>query len=73
MIHTELRFKEPWESTSQAYIKLKDGANGATDITWEFKGSMPFPWNAMAIFMDMDAAIGKDFEKGLNKLKKLVE
>jgi hypothetical protein len=73
MMHTELRFKKPWESTSQAFINLKDGANGGTDVKWEFQGCIPFPWNGLGLFFDMDKAIGKDFQKGLNKLKTLAE
>jgi effector-binding domain-containing protein len=34
---------------------------------------MPYPMNAMLLFTDMTAAIGNDFERGLNKLKNKIE
>src|SRR6202012_1976898 len=34
---------------------------------------MPFPLNAMNVFMDMDKMMGPDFESGLNNMKEYVE
>jgi effector-binding domain-containing protein len=44
-----------------------------TYVTWGFDSKMPYPMNAMLLFTDMTAAIGNDFERGLNKLKNKIE
>lgn len=71
-IETKLRFKEPWESESDAYFDFKSTGN-QTEVTWGFHGITPYPWNVMLLFMDMDEMLGKDLEGGLNNLKKVLE
>ena len=44
-----------------------------TNVRWGFSGSMPRPLNLMMVMMDMDKAVGKDFEDGLNNLKTILE
>lgn len=72
-IDFELRFKVPFESTSDAYMTTENSGENATLVKWGFAGKMPYPMNAMLLFMDMDKAIGKDFEEGLANLKVLLE
>lgn len=72
-IDVELRFIKPFESTSQAYLITEDAGEGQTKVKWGFSGKMPFPMNAMMLFMDMDEAIGKDLADGLSNLKTLQE
>jgi effector-binding domain-containing protein len=70
-VEMEVAFKEPFESKAQSYVIVEKGDD--TKATWGFESETPFPWNAMHVFMDMDAMLGKDFEKGLTKLKALSE
>lgn len=72
-IDSELRFKKPWESTSQAFFTTEDAGEGKTKVTWGFTGTMDRPMNLMMLFMDMESMIGKDFEEGLANLKSIVE
>ncbi len=72
-IDMELRFKEPWESKSDAYMTTTAVNDSVTTVTWGFTGSMPAPWNVMLLFMDMEAAVGNDFQTGLDKMKEIVE
>ena len=72
MVHNQLTFEEPFTSVSDAYILLTDEADG-TRVTWKMEGAQPYPTNVMALFVDLNDLIGKDFDKGLNKLKKLSE
>ena len=37
------------------------------------KGSMDYPWNIFMLMMDMEKAIGKDFKRGLENLKKEID
>lgn len=71
-IETEVHFIKPWESKSIAHYLIEKAEDG-TKVSWGFSGESPFPWNAFSLFMDMDAMLGADFERGLNKLKKVVE
>lgn len=72
-IDTELRFKEPFASTSRAFLALEEVNATQTKVKWGFTGSMPKPMNLMLAFMDMDKMIGNDFEEGLANLKKIME
>ena len=69
----ELRFKEPWESTSNAYMTTNAVDSSKTKVAWGFEGKMPYPTNLMSLFMDMDGMIGKDLATGLSNLKVLME
>lgn len=50
-----------------------DATDDGTYVTWGFDSKMPFPFNAMLLFTDMSAAVGNDFERGLQKLKTKIE
>ena len=71
-IHTQLRFFKPWKSQSDAYFKLANKDQG-TEVTWGFNGRNKFPFNIMMLFMNMDKAVGGDFEEGLSSLKNNLE
>lgn len=71
-IATHLRFLKPFKSESDAYIRVAE-ANGGTKVTWGFSGDNKFPMSIMMLFMNMDKAVGADFEQGLSKLKNVLE
>lgn len=50
-----------------------EGKPEGTYVTWGFDSKMTYPLNAMMLFMDMSSMIGNDFDKGLNKLKTVIE
>jgi effector-binding domain-containing protein len=66
-VESDLHFLKPWESHANAFITLSD-TEGGVKVTWGFSGKMSRPFNVMGLFMNMDKAIGGDFEKGLAKL-----
>ncbi len=72
-LDTEIRFKKPFESTSQAFITTEATGANTTKVKWGFTGSMPRPMNLMLLVMDMDKEVGKDFEDGLSNLKRILE
>ena len=72
-IDSELRFKKPFESTSQAYMTMEDAGPNATKVRWGLSGSMSRPMNLILLVMDMDKEIGKDFDAGLANLKTILE
>ena len=72
-MESELRFLKPWKSTSDAYL-ITDAVDGnSTKVTWGFSGKNKFPMSIMMLFMNMDKAVGKDFEEGLSSLKTMME
>lgn len=72
-VDTELRFKRPFESKSDAYMITESVGENQTKVKWGFTGTMPRPMNIMLLAMDMDQAVGKDFEEGLASLKAILE
>ncbi|MCW5521197.1 SRPBCC family protein [Aureitalea sp. L0-47] len=71
-VESELRFFKPWKSESDAYMQV-DKADGGTKVTWGFSGVNKMPFNVFMLFMNMDKAVGKDFEEGLEELKNILE
>ncbi|MCC6541126.1 MAG: SRPBCC family protein [Flavobacteriales bacterium] len=71
-VKTHLHFREPWESECDALIELAPEAEG-TKVTWAMVGENGFMSKLMGKFMDMDAMVGSDFEKGLALLKEQAE
>ena len=71
-VEMDLHFIKPWESHAVGYTNLTDTTDGVK-VSWGFDGAMSRPFNILGLFMNMDKAIGTDFEKGLAKLKVLCE
>ena len=72
-IETELRFLKPWKSQSDAYLRVVSLDSQQTNVTWGFSGKNKFPFSIFMLFMNMDKAVGKDFEEGLSNLKQQLE
>lgn len=72
-IDYELRFSEPMKATNLAYMITESSIDGQTVVRWGFSGHMNYPVNLMLLFINMDKAIGKDFEQGLSNLKVILE
>jgi hypothetical protein len=68
-----LRFKETFESKAQSSMQLEAVDNSTTRITWDFKGDMAYPFNAMQLFISMEYMLGKDIEQGLQNMKFILE
>ena len=71
-IETKVNFIEPWESKMVATYTLEQEEEGIK-VTWGSDGENPYPLNVFSLFMNMDEMIGKDFEKGLVRLKEVSE
>ena len=70
-VDLKLTFLEP-DSQADVNFTVADSAD-ASKVTWSMHGKMPFPFNVMGLFMNMDEMIGKDFEEGLAGLKTMSE
>ena len=71
-IRIDLDFTRPFESKNVTEFTFKPDGNG-TAVAWTMSGSKNFISKAACLVMDMDQMIGGDFEKGLSKLKTVVE
>lgn len=68
----DLRFIKPFKSHSTTTFHLNpDGES--TRVTWTVTGPMTLMTRIMGVFKSMDKLIGPDFEKGLRRLKSVVE
>ena len=68
----QLDFVKPFKSSSTASFALTPTDSG-TRVTWSMVGRKTLMTKFMGVFMSMDKMIGPDFEKGLARLKALVE
>lgn len=73
IIESKLRFLKPWKSESDAYIKVTKIDDHQTKVTWGFMGNNKFPSSIFMLFFNMDKMVGKDFESGLDDLKRILE
>ena len=72
LISIKLDFLKPFKASNTAEFLMKPTDSG-TDLSWAMFGPSPFMSKLMGVFMDMDKMVGKDFEAGLESLKKTAE
>jgi uncharacterized protein YndB with AHSA1/START domain len=63
----KLEFIKPWTATNDTTFVLAPEGSG-TRVTWSMTGKNDFMGKVFSVFMDVDAMVGKDFEKGLAQL-----
>jgi hypothetical protein len=68
----EQAFVRPFEGkATMTFTFAPEGAG--TLVTWRMDGKNGFIGKAICLFVDMDAMLGPDFERGLGNMKRLVE
>lgn len=72
-IESKLHFIKPREGQCDAFMSTEAAGPNATKVKWHFHSPMPYPFNTMQLFMDMDKMIGDDFMTGLTNLKEILE
>ncbi len=70
-IDIELRFEKPFKVTNAVYFTTTTVEGSKTKVVWAMYGNSPRPFNL--IFPLMKGAVLKDFKKGLDNLKTLLE
>jgi uncharacterized protein YndB with AHSA1/START domain len=68
----ELEFIKPMAATNTSEFSFKPEGDG-TSVTWTMAGKNNFVGKAFCLFVDMDAMVGADFEKGLAAMKAAAE
>ncbi|MBL7775478.1 MAG: SRPBCC family protein [Saprospiraceae bacterium] len=71
-IDLDVHISKPFASQSPSYLRFEERGD-TTVVHWIVDFQIAFPWNALAMFTDVDAALGKDYVKGLENLRALCE
>lgn len=71
-ISLDLNFTKPMKANNKTDFTLTP-ADGGTRVNWAMYGEQDFMGRLFTTFMNMDRMVGKDFEKGLAKMKALAE
>jgi hypothetical protein len=72
-VDMQIHFLKPWDNIANAYFTTDPVSSNQTNVKWGFYNDVKYPMKVMRLFMNMEKMIGKDFDKGLGKLKEVVE
>lgn len=73
-VDMKLEFLKPWKNVSDAYFTTEAISDNQTKVTWGYyNGTIKYPMKVTMVFMNMEKMIGNDFDKGLAKLKEVME
>lgn len=72
VVEIEQVFVRPLAGRARMVFTFAPEGDG-TRVTWTMDGTNNFIGKAMYLVMDMDTMLGKDFERGLANLKRVVE
>lgn len=71
-VRIQLNFIRPFRATHQAEFTFEQSAR-TTTVTWIMTGENNFVSKAFQVFRSMDTMVGNEFNRGLAKLKTIVE
>ncbi|ROP74425.1 SRPBCC family protein [Curtobacterium sp. PhB115] len=71
-VGVDLQFTAPFTSSSTVVFQLAE-VPGGTRVVWSMTSPQNLMSRVMGVFINMDKFLGRDFEKGLAKLKTTVE
>ena len=71
-IGVELSFLKPWKATNDVTFTLAPSGSG-TEVTWRMTGEQKGLAALFGKVFNMDRLVGKDFDKGLTRLKAAAE
>jgi len=72
LVDVEQEFFKPFAGKARMAFTFAP-MSGGTRVTWRMEGTNDFIGKAVCLFMDMNAKLGGDFERGLANMKTLVE
>jgi hypothetical protein len=71
-LNCRLEMVKPFAADNKIKYSIREG-NGTTVVVWSMSGKNTFLPKLMQTFFSMDTMVGKEFERGLDSLKRLVE
>jgi hypothetical protein len=72
LVRIKLEFPKPFAATNTAEFTFKPEGE-RTAVTWSMYGHNSFVSRAVFLFVNMDQALGGEFEKGLASMKSVAE
>jgi len=72
-VDVRLTFEKPWKATNAVTFALEPAGDGATRVDWRMSGTTSGVAALFGRIVSMDRMVGKDFEKGLARLKATAE
>ena len=72
-VDIDLQFVKPFKARNDTSFVLTLEDDNRTRVLWTMTGKKTFMTKAMGLFTSMDKMVGPDFEKGLDRLKKVTE
>ncbi|UCI08272.1 SRPBCC family protein [Mesorhizobium sp. B1-1-8] len=72
LVSLRLDFEKPFRANNSVDFTLAPSGDSTT-VTWATRGGRPFIAKLMGLFMNFDTLIGKDFEAGLDNLRRATE
>lgn len=72
LVRIKLEFLKPFAATNTAEFTFKPEGE-RTAVTWSMYGRNNFPARAVWLFVNMDKALGAEFDKGLAAMKSAAE
>jgi uncharacterized protein YndB with AHSA1/START domain len=75
LVEVAVSFEKPFKSRSTTTFRLTPvaGEDDGTEVTWTMVGPRPLPMRLAGPLVNMDRLVGRDFEKGLARLKAVAE
>ncbi|WP_431956394.1 SRPBCC family protein [Nocardia lijiangensis] len=68
-----LEFLKPFKATNHVDFELNPTESGATEVVWRMTGQQHGLMALLGKVVSMDRLVGKDFEKGLTRMKAAAE
>jgi hypothetical protein len=68
----DLHMIKPFEGHNHVVLALNAAADSTT-VTWIMEGTQAYFVKVMGLFFNMDHMVGRDFEVGLTRLKRIAE
>lgn len=68
-----LEFVRPWKATNDVSFSFAEVGDAGTEVTWQMSGEQKGLAMLFGKLFGMDRLVGKDFDKGLTRLKALAE
>ena len=72
-VDVRLTFEKPWKATNPVTFTLAPAGADATQVTWRMTGTNKGFAAVFARVVNMDRLLGRDFEKGLARMKSAAE
>ena len=72
LVRIDLNFEKPFKARNDTAFRIEPEGTGSR-VTWTMTGKVTFGTKVMSLFGSMDKLLGRDFEKGLARLKAVSE